>query len=218
MKRECRFAQFLVEDGPEALFRRVRFIMGKKPHARIATVIPGARKPLEKIINLREWQVVAATVRVDRGKFVTSTWEGALNGEDWRVEIGMNETVLSIGRISCLGRLSRDLNAASFYRFVADVNNDLMTQDLRERRAPDPPIKRSIAHNDYQRRILKKVQRANVRSDKVIVSKATLQKAVAPQNDVSLPPSGSKRLFRYSAGLPSAQNDKSADFPRARWT
>jgi hypothetical protein len=92
---------------------------------------PALLKALEPhgVINLNEWDLVGAEVRPSTGKFVSSTWEKAIDGKRWRIVIVTDDRVESIQLVTT-GSILRpsDWFGAPFENFVADVNRSLMAK------------------------------------------------------------------------------------------
>ena len=136
-------ARFHIQTGPASLFERVKVIMsgvsdvrvdGKHFQARVKErKIP--QKVIDKIIsfNTNEWDLITAEVRVDKGKFVASSWGCQYNGRYYVVVIGLGnfaETIYEVMDVNskllpkrlkcCIERRSE------FYDFVEEVNRDLI--------------------------------------------------------------------------------------------
>ena len=156
MSANYHIARFRIEDGPPELFLRVEYVMCTKgelrfPQETVATFLKKDDATLHEFesINLLRWDLVEAGVRMDSGKFVSSTWERNVGSQRWRIIIGMHNKLLSIERVSHdqLPRLRR--NDSADVRFVADVNRVLMEE---ERAAPKTLI--SPCQNKVTRKAL----------------------------------------------------------------
>jgi hypothetical protein len=133
---------FTALDGPPDLFRRVRYIMESKERFQIdrsslASVIHKREihlkdtDDLNNILKLDKWDLLGATVRSDQGKFVSSTWERNIGSQRLRIVIGMNDYLLTIESAAPNQPLPpSDKCTPEFWKFVADVNRNLMKKDL----------------------------------------------------------------------------------------
>ena len=136
-------ARFHVNTGPTSLFERVKFIMrGNRPvkidgpHFTMRVKerhIPSEVVEMVASFNASDWSVVSAEVRVDKGKFVASSWGREYNGHYYVVIIGLGDIAETIydTDLPCPkfrpGRLKNFLeNRSPFYDFVEKVNQELM--------------------------------------------------------------------------------------------
>ena len=136
-------ARFHVDTGPESLFERVRFIMRgvhsvkvDGPHFTMRVRerrIPSEVVEMVASFNASDWSVVSAEVRLDKGKFVASSWGREYNGRYYVVIIGLGDIAETIydTDLPCPkfrpGRLKNFLeNRSPFYDFVEKVNQELM--------------------------------------------------------------------------------------------
>lgn len=147
MASKSKLAWFNALEGPEELFRRVRFIMEPKGPFTIDRTLLGRFVDPEslasdelgalKSVKLKKWYVVGAEVRRDRGKFVTSTWERPIGRRRWRIVIGMNDRVLALRLVTGANSLPKsEPHELAFVRYVADVNHNLMATDRPGQFAP----------------------------------------------------------------------------------
>ena len=137
--------RFHVQTGPSSLFDRVKFIMGDVHKVRVDGAhfqmrvkernTPQAIIEMVESFNASEWAVVSAEVRIDKGKFVASSWGREYNGRYYIVVIGLGNLAETIydtelpcpkfgrgpGRIRNFWEKGRP-----FYDFVEKVNEDLM--------------------------------------------------------------------------------------------
>lgn len=136
-------ARFHVGTGPASLFERIRFIMRgvhsvKVDGSHFTMRVKERRIPSEVVekvafFNASDWSVVSAEVRVDKGKFVASSWGREYNGRYYVVIIGLGDLAETIydTDLPCPkfrpGRLKNFLeNRSPFYDFVEKVNRELM--------------------------------------------------------------------------------------------
>ena len=131
-------ARFHVEFGPESLFERVRFKMrdvyklyldGKHFKQRLdERAIPDDIVQALCNFNIDSWVLRTAEVRIDRGKFVNSTWERMLYGHRYQVTIGIGNYVKTIvDRIS--SGVDKCIRGGELYDMVARVNDELMREE-----------------------------------------------------------------------------------------
>ena len=131
--------RFHVESGPDALFQRVHqiFVAPRqlKTHGRhLADRLAqhsGPRQELESF-DPRRWDLVLVEARRDTGKFVSTTWRRQIEGREWWVVIGFQDTVRTLyeatpgkrGMGEVITRSGPDWN------HVAEVNSGLVTAHL----------------------------------------------------------------------------------------
>ena len=136
----CLKVTFHVAHGPEVLFERVHY---KMDSVKIAGVtergIEQARQQRipEEVIDRVEtfgsvrtadadnWKLVTCEVRMDTGKFVTSTWETDYEGESYWLTIGPDNRAERISRKSGEDE-DRAVKRGDFYNYVKAVNRGLM--------------------------------------------------------------------------------------------
>ena len=132
-------ARFQVDVGPDSLFKRVNFkfssVTGLLLHARHFIDRSVERGIPEEIIescrcfNVKDWRLVMAEVRIDKGTFVNSTWERILNGKRYWVTVGFGGCVATIvvKGSSGLGKVVRN---GELYDYVQNVNKTLMDDEI----------------------------------------------------------------------------------------
>jgi len=72
-----------------------------------------------------DWELVACEVRMDTGKFLTSTWETENDGEKYWLTIGSENMAERISRKSNEDE-ERAVKRGDFYNYVKAVNRGLM--------------------------------------------------------------------------------------------
>jgi hypothetical protein len=132
-------ARFHDLTGPPELFGRVRFKMQDvrvlKTHARHVQDRSYERgAPLDRLRNFdpERWRLMTAEVRTDKGKFVNTAWSVDVDGQEWWVVIGFDATMKTVIRAN-RGKLalgSDIVRAGQLYEFVANVNAQLMIDDV----------------------------------------------------------------------------------------
>jgi hypothetical protein len=140
-------ARFHVKTGPASLFERVMFIMSRVQAVRIdgphflkrvrERNIPCNVIEMVASFDVTCWELISAEVRIDKGKFVASAWGREYNGRYYIVIIGLGnlaETIYDTELPSPKrypGRLKNFIESPSeFYDFVANVNRELMNEEL----------------------------------------------------------------------------------------
>ena len=131
---------FHIKYGPEALFERVHYKMysvkSVEMTSRCVEQTRQQRIPQEVIdrveafgsvrtSNTDDWELVACEVRMDTGKFVTSTWETEYAGETYWLTIGPENKAERISRRSGEDE-DRAVKRGDFYNYVKAVNRGLM--------------------------------------------------------------------------------------------
>ena len=131
--------RFHEEFGPASLFERVRYKMkdvtklyldGEHFQKRASERdIPDS--VMERLLNfdINEWQLMTASVRHDRGKFVDSTWELVIDGVRYWITIGLGQYIITIVIKDGSG-VDNCIRSGDFYNFVEQVNRKLMDDDL----------------------------------------------------------------------------------------
>lgn len=130
-------ARFHIAFGPPSLFERVRFKM-KDVHKLFLHGTHYRKRVLERNVppdvldalldfDADSWELKTAEVRVDRGKFVNSTWEKVIDGHHYQVTIGMGNYVKTIVDKTTSG-MDKCVRAGSLYEFVEQVNAELMRE------------------------------------------------------------------------------------------
>ena len=86
---------------------------------------------MERLLNfdVNEWEVITASVRSDRGKFLDSTWELTVDGVRYWVTIGLGSFIVTIVKKNSSG-IENCVREGEFYNFVEQVNRQLMDEDL----------------------------------------------------------------------------------------
>ena len=136
-------ARFHIQTGPTSLFERVKVVMSDVSNVRVDgkhfQVRVRERKIPQVVVDkiasfdVNEWDLITAEVRVDKGKFVASSWGCQHNGCYYVVVIGLGnlaETIYDVTDVNskllpkrlkyCIERHSE------FYDFVEEVNRDLI--------------------------------------------------------------------------------------------
>ena len=136
----CLKVTFHIDYGPEALFERVHYKMGGvkgvemtsrcAEHARQQRIPQEVIDRVETFGSVRtsdtdDWELVACEVRMDTGKFVTSTWETEYAGERYWLTIGPENSAERISRKSNEDE-ERAVKHGDFYDYVKAVNRGLM--------------------------------------------------------------------------------------------
>ena len=134
-KVDYKTARFYVKFGPESLFNCVRFKMkdvhrlyldGTHFKQRLGErEIPNSIVQSLCYFSTDSWTLQTADVRIDRGKFVNSTWEKALDGHLYQVTIGMGNYVKTIVDRTSSG-VEKCIREGELYNLVAEVNDELM--------------------------------------------------------------------------------------------
>jgi len=83
--------------------------------------------PVGELRNFQsdDWELMIADVRVDRGKFVASTWRRPCNGSWLWITIGMNDVVEQAVFKQGVGRADDIVADGELFAFVSDVNEEL---------------------------------------------------------------------------------------------
>ena len=128
-------ARFHVDLGPDSLFQRVRFKMkdvtelnlkGAHFNERLSNrSIPEGVVLALRLFDISEWRLITAEVRVDRGKFVSSTWEKIIDGQQYQVTIGLGSFAETILNKTSSG-MAKCVQSGELYDFVSRVNEQLM--------------------------------------------------------------------------------------------
>lgn len=140
-------ARFHVSFGPDSLFRRVEYIMARAEGLSLAgnhfqrrwreRNIP--TEVVRRIESFRQedWQLVSCEVRVDKGKFVNSTWETVWNNQAYWITIGFGNLVQTVVAKDGSG-LTDIVKDGRLYDYVEQVNRELMAQDTEKRETLRP--------------------------------------------------------------------------------
>ena len=136
----CLKVTFHIKYGPEALFERIHYKMDSvKTSDMTDYCVEQARQKRipQKVIDRVEtfgsvktsdaddWGLVACEVRMDTGKFVTSTWATEYAGEEYWLTIGPENMAERISRKSSEDE-ERAVKHGDFYNYVKAVNRGLM--------------------------------------------------------------------------------------------
>ena len=134
-KEDYKRVRFHIEFGPTSLFERVKYKMrdvrklylnGTHFEDRMTNRnIPENVVRKLKHFDINEWDLVTASVRSDRGKFVDSTWEVCVDDLRYWVTIGMGNYVRTIVVKDSSG-VEKCVRGGDFYEFVERVNRELM--------------------------------------------------------------------------------------------
>ena len=131
-------ARFHIQFGPSSLFERVQFKMkdvhklylqGTHYRKRLSERdIPG--DILEALLDFdaNTWTLQTAEVRIDRGKFVNSTWEKIIDGHHYWVTIGIGNYVKTIVDRTTSG-MGKCIRSGELYDYVESVNAQLMAEE-----------------------------------------------------------------------------------------
>ena len=134
-KEDYKRVRFHIEFGPTSLFERVKYKMrdvrklylnGTHFEERMTNrnIPENVVRNLEHF-DINEWDLVTASVRSDRGKFVDSTWEVCVDDLRYWVTIGMGNYVRTIVVKDSSG-VEKCVRGGDFYEFVERVNRELM--------------------------------------------------------------------------------------------
>lgn len=132
--------RFSVEFGPASLFERVYFKMrdvhSLKAHGHHYMVriserhIPGEVLQAITDFKIKDWRLVTAEVRKDRGKFYNSTWEYQFDGKRYWLTIGLGNVIETIVEKNSSG-IKKCIQSGEIYDFVDDVNRKLMLEEAK---------------------------------------------------------------------------------------
>jgi hypothetical protein len=129
--------RFYADKGPASLFERVHYIMDPVKEIRFTghfldrqhdRHIPQNIIDRCQNFDARKWKLVAAEVRIDKGKFVNSCWEIPVNGDIYWLVIGFGnaaETIIS----KKYSAFRRTEYTKEEYDFVEQVNRELMQEN-----------------------------------------------------------------------------------------
>lgn len=131
-------ALFHVEYGPDILFERVHFIMGKVNELKMTKhfLKRSAERgiPLEvldaaKNFQSANWKLISCAVRTDKGKFVKSTWEMRFHGVYYWLVVGLGDGAMTIIQKDGGSGKKGAVQEGELYEFVRRVNQSLMDED-----------------------------------------------------------------------------------------
>ena len=127
--------RFSVEFGPASLFERVYFKMrdvhSLKAHGQHYMERIRQRHIPDEVLQAvtdfktKDWRLVTAEVRKDRGKFYNSTWEYQFDGKRYWLTIGLGNVIETIVEKDSSG-IEKCIQSGEIYDFVDDVNQKLM--------------------------------------------------------------------------------------------
>ena len=134
-KEDYKRVRFHIEFGPTSLFERVKYKMRDvrklylngthfEERMKNRNIPENVVRKLEHF-DINEWDLVTASVRNDRGKFVDSTWEVCVDDVRYWVTIGMGNYVRTIVIKDSSG-VEKCVRGGEFYKFVERVNRELM--------------------------------------------------------------------------------------------
>ena len=129
--------RFHVDFGPDFLFERVYFKM-KDVHSLDLSSSHFKKRCVERKIpvevlnrlvhfDISEWVLKVVSVRKDRGKFYSSSWEYVWNGSRYWATIATGNKVLTIVEKSSSG-LDGCIFEGELFDFVEKVNRTLMEE------------------------------------------------------------------------------------------
>ena len=130
-------ARFDARFGPKSLFDRIQYKMQGQHSFTISKHcrqrIDERAVPMEVIADAKhfdskEWKLVQAEVRTDKGKFVNSVWVRDYGGELYQIVVGFTaiETIIAKKQISRDPSCER---SGRLYDFVDSVNTKLNAED-----------------------------------------------------------------------------------------
>lgn len=130
-------ARFHIDFGPKSLFDRVSYKMKNVVMLNIDSIHYNERVSERKIpqevmdriaiFSVSDWRLVACEVRIDKGKFVNSTWEIVVDGKRYWITIGFNNTVETIVQKNSSGT-DGITKTGELYDYVDKVNSELMSE------------------------------------------------------------------------------------------
>lgn len=126
--------RFHVETGPESLFRRVRQVMEKTTLELHADHFQTRAKQRDvpvgrlKAFDPEEWELLLAEVRRDSGKFVSSGWLREIEGQGWRVVIGLHDTVVTAYPADGQKLGDKIVRSGILYELVDSVSQKLLAE------------------------------------------------------------------------------------------
>ena len=126
-------ARFHIDFGPEALFDRIHYKMDPVRTLEISERFVEraaqrriAQEVLDRVedFGASDWELTSCEVRVDTGKFVSSTWETEYDGRRYWLAIGLGNAAEAIERRDpACGDVVKD---GDLYDYVRAVNRGLM--------------------------------------------------------------------------------------------
>ncbi len=131
-------ARFHIDFGPKSLFDRVSYKMKNVVKLNIDSIHYNERVAERKIpkevmdriaiFSVSDWRLVVCEVRIDKGKFVNSTWEIVVDGKKYWITIGFNNTVETIVQKNSSGT-DGITKTGELYDYVDKVNSELMSEE-----------------------------------------------------------------------------------------
>lgn len=91
--------------------------------------IPPEVQEMLKDFDSSKWVLKTTEVRLDRGKFVNSTWETECHGGKYWVTIGMGNYIKTIVRRNSSG-VDKCIKEGVYFDFVEKVNRELMDGEI----------------------------------------------------------------------------------------
>jgi hypothetical protein len=129
MSHQFETARFHVQKGPDSLFQRVRSVLDEKTELRIDPDHVQQRgeersASLEQLKHFdpEEWNLKTAEVRKDKCLFINSAWSCTVNGGDWWVVIGYEDTAMTVIQTDKDGLGEDIVTSGDFYDEVEIVN------------------------------------------------------------------------------------------------
>lgn len=129
MGHQFETARFHVKTGPEALFERVRAVLDEPTELRIDPDHVQQRAeersaPLDQLkqFDPETWELKTAEVRKDKGLFVSTAWACQVDGRNWWVVIGYNDTVVTVIETDKEGLGQEIVTGGDLYSYVEKVN------------------------------------------------------------------------------------------------
>lgn len=124
-------ARFHIQTGPDSLFERVREVLDEPTELRIdpdhvQQRVEERSAPIEKLkqFDPEEWKLKTAEVRTDKGLFVNTAWVCRVEGRNWWVVVGYNDTVITVIDTDKQGLGPEIVTDGELYDHVAEVNLD----------------------------------------------------------------------------------------------
>lgn len=132
-------ARFHIDFGPKSLFDRVSYKMKNVVKLNMDSIHYNERvvertipkEVMDRIasFSVSDWRLVVCEVRIDKGKFVNSTWESVVDGKKYWITIGFNNTVETIVQKNSSGT-DGITKTGELYDYVDKVNSELMSEEI----------------------------------------------------------------------------------------
>lgn len=139
MSHQFETARFHVKAGPDSLFERVKDVLSEPTELRIDPdhVQQRAKErsaPLEELkqFDPDEWELKTAEVRTDKCLFVNSGWKCTIDGRNWWVIIGYNDTVMTVIETDNEKFGDQIITSGELYDSVRKINRLHNEGELRE--------------------------------------------------------------------------------------